>query len=396
MEVLEKKIPSTDGKYSKFIPHEGSETLAIIFSTVGVKPGYFTFYKSMLNIPVHKLHLTDPHSEWFQDGIPGFGKTVEETVESIKALQESIGAKEIVTIGSSMGGYGALLYGALLNCRVLSFGARVQLGTPGSQSFHLAKKGYSFKYKDLTNLIEQSSSNILLYQGETDYNDMLAAYDIGQLSNVNCVSIKGVAHATPVFLNQKYGIAKVIQTFVDKEPIVDFPERGELSNSKKTLEMYFKGLRFIEEQSNEEAIKVLEAILLENEDRDAIHHKLGIVYYKEKEYDKALYHQKRAVEISPHFSNAQHQYGICLRKAGQYEESYHAHCLAYKLDPKQAGAHHHAGLSLEKLERFDEAENEFRMAHKLATKNTNYKLKFIERLKENIDAKNKELAQLVK
>jgi len=38
------------------------------------------------------------------------------------------------------------------------------------------------------------------------------------------------------------------------------------------------------------------------------------------------------------------------------------------------------------------------MAHKLATKNTNYKLKFIEResLKENIEAKNNELAQLVK
>lgn len=46
----------------------------------------------------------------------------------------------------------------------------------------------------------------------------------------------------------------------------------------------------------------------------------------------------------------------------------------------------------------DQNENEFRMAHKLATKNTNYKLKFIEResLKENIEAKNNELAQLVK
>lgn len=386
---------SQKAPYFKIRPYEGSNKLAIIFSTVGVKPGYFTFYKTMESIPVHKIYLTDPNSEWFQSGIPGLGSTVSETIETIQKVKEYLGATEIYTIGSSMGGYGSILYGALIGCPVLSFGARVELGIKGSQSYSLAAKGFQFKYKDLRPLVKESNCHITLYQGEADVNDLLAAQQLYPFENVECITIKGVAHATPIFLNNKYGIKEVISRFLFDDPILHFEERGNILTYNNAVDLFFQALNHISNKEWNESIKILKSLLEMDPTMDIAHHKLGICYYQLGEYQKAYEHQLEAVTISPHFANAHHQLGICLRKLGSFEESYHAHKKASELDPKLAAAYHHAGLSLEKLKRFDDAEKEFRKSVELSKNNKKYIKKLVDILKLNSNHKLREAEELM-
>jgi tetratricopeptide (TPR) repeat protein len=386
---------SQKAPYFKINPYEGSNKLAVIFSTVGVKPGYFTFYKTMESIPVHKIYLTDPNSEWFQSGIPGLGATISETIESIKKVKEYLGATEVYTIGSSMGGYGSILYGALMDCTALAFGARVELGIKGSQSYTLANRGFNFKYKDLRPLVADSRCHVTIYQGEADVNDLLAANQLYPYKNVECVTIKGVAHATPVFLNNKYGIKEVISRFVEGNPILEFDERGNILTYDNAVEILFAALELMASKNWDTSVKVLNSLLEIDSQFDVAHHKLGIAYYQLRDFNKAFEHQQEAVNISPHFANAQHQLGICLRKLGNYKESYEAHKKAYELDPKLAGAHHHAGLSLEKLHLYEEAENEFRKAVELSKNNKKYLKKLVDTLQFNSDRKLKEVTDLM-
>ncbi|MDQ0857209.1 tetratricopeptide repeat protein [Bacillus sp. V2I10] len=384
---MEKSQIENEGLYYKISRYEGATQLAIVFSTVGVKPGYFTFFKTMESLPVHKIYLTDPNSEWFQSGILGLGSTIEETIERIKSVQEELGVTEIMTIGSSMGAFGAILFGALLNCRVLAFGARIELGIPGSQSYTLMNKGFQFKYKDLRPVVKESNCQILLYQGEADKNDILAAKQLYGYDNVECVTIRGVAHGTPVFLNNKFGITEVIRRFINKDPILEFKERGNLCECDNAVELLLDALDEISNKNWTKAFGLLNSVQKMCPESDVVYHKLGIINYQFKEFEAAAKNQSLAIQISPHFANAHHQLGICQRKLGQYEESYQSHKNAYEIDPKLPSAHYHAGLSLEKLKRFDEAENEYREAINISQNNVNFKKKLIEILHVNVTRK---------
>lgn len=67
----------------------------------------------------HKLFLKDSHQHWYHGGLDGLGDTLDETVANIRSLMEEWGATRIMCLGSSMGGYGALLLGALLRADLI-------------------------------------------------------------------------------------------------------------------------------------------------------------------------------------------------------------------------------------------------------------------------------------
>lgn len=392
---METLVRELEGDYYKFVPHKGSSQLLLIFSSVNVEARKFVFYKNTIDLPVHKLYLNDSNNGWFQSGVKGLGDSIDKTVESILKLKEKLGASEIVTLGSSMGAYAALLYGAKLNARVLCFGAEVVLGLPESRANIYMPKGAPIYYKDIRSLIKETKIQVTLYAGEADQNDLTAAKHLFGLPNVNGITIRGLAHKTPLFLEKKFGIKEVINKFLLNDPIIDFKERGNLCESGNAVELLKDATNSISNKQWQEAKKLLTEVLSLCPLSDVALHKLGIVLYQLKDFEGAAKCQSDAVEISPHYANAHHQLGICLRKLGKYAESYKAHKNAYEISPDMAGAHHHAGLSLEKLKSFNEAEDEFRKAVKLDSRNVNYTKKLVEFLRENAIRRIKESEELL-
>lgn len=73
--------------------------------------------------PFNKLFLRDRCNNWYQRGVPGLGSSVDSTINALTSLIELCQPSKIITIGQSMGGYGAILYGTLLGVnQIVAFG----------------------------------------------------------------------------------------------------------------------------------------------------------------------------------------------------------------------------------------------------------------------------------
>ena len=73
--------------------------------------------------PLNRILVRDPGNAWYHRGVPGLGAHVDEVVGSLRGLIRSIRPSSVATVGQSMGGYAALLFGTLLGAdRIVAFG----------------------------------------------------------------------------------------------------------------------------------------------------------------------------------------------------------------------------------------------------------------------------------
>ncbi len=105
---------------------KGEDLLLISFAGVGLGMGvpYFEFLKLIGDLPVQRMFVRDLEKSWYQAGLRGLADDLDEATEVLRGLVAESGAKRVLTLGNSMGGYAAILFGALLEAdMVLAFGA---------------------------------------------------------------------------------------------------------------------------------------------------------------------------------------------------------------------------------------------------------------------------------
>jgi pimeloyl-ACP methyl ester carboxylesterase len=74
-------------------------------------------------ITMNRVLVRDPKNAWYHRGVPGLGTHVDEVTGTLRSLIRSIRPGRLITIGQSMGGYAAIMFGILLNAdRIVSFG----------------------------------------------------------------------------------------------------------------------------------------------------------------------------------------------------------------------------------------------------------------------------------
>jgi pimeloyl-ACP methyl ester carboxylesterase len=107
-----------------------SKTMLLTFggmkSTVGIVA--FEFVALTGSIPVKKMFVRDPRQSWYHRGMPSHGTTLESVGEVLQRILAEHEVERLVCVGSSAGGYAALLFGALLRAdEVLAFGPQTTL-----------------------------------------------------------------------------------------------------------------------------------------------------------------------------------------------------------------------------------------------------------------------------
>lgn len=95
----------------------------------------------------------------------------------------------------------------------------------------------------------------------------------------------------------------------------------------------FKGFCLKEAGRYEEAIRVLNQGLAEDDDRPDIHNMLGVCHYKRQEYEQAIFHFKRAVDLNPASGIDYANLGVNYNRLGKKEEAIHYFTIALTLDP---------------------------------------------------------------
>jgi hypothetical protein len=90
---------------------------------------HFDFFKPMKKLEdrlccrFNKILVRDVLNMWYHRGVPGLGADLDEVAGGLRALIEAIRPSRIVSIGQSMGGYAAILFGMMLGVdRIVAFG----------------------------------------------------------------------------------------------------------------------------------------------------------------------------------------------------------------------------------------------------------------------------------
>jgi hypothetical protein len=121
------KTSTEDVLVDRVVP---GEILVIAFGFVSWdKRPEFDFYGRLKKLEqasgrhINKVLVRDSGNAWYQRTIDGLGEHPDQTAAGLRALVDAIQPSKVVTIGQSMGGYAALMYGLLLQAQqVIAFG----------------------------------------------------------------------------------------------------------------------------------------------------------------------------------------------------------------------------------------------------------------------------------
>jgi len=95
----------------------------------------------------------------------------------------------------------------------------------------------------------------------------------------------------------------------------------------------YKGHCLKDSGSYDEAINALEQGRVMDDERPDLHNMLGVCYYKKDDYNQAIVHFHRAVELNPASAMDYANLGVNYRKIGKQDEAIHFFNLALALDP---------------------------------------------------------------
>ncbi|MGU3287594.1 hypothetical protein [Methylobacterium mesophilicum] len=96
----------------------GSDTLLVSFTSLGnvigspPKAGEFEWRHFLSGYRCHRAYLIDCFQHWYLGPVLGFSHSADATAERLLDLKRRLRARRLVFIGTSMGGFGALLIGA--------------------------------------------------------------------------------------------------------------------------------------------------------------------------------------------------------------------------------------------------------------------------------------------
>lgn len=132
--------------------------MALLFG--GILPFEFLNYLSSIYTNEYDLiFYVDKHQCWYHKGIEHITTNIEETVLYLNAIIKDGNYNKVIFMGTSAGGYAAILFGSLCDNvnNVISFKPQTILENPTN-----------VKYRDLRNIINETT-NYILYGNKSIY-----------------------------------------------------------------------------------------------------------------------------------------------------------------------------------------------------------------------------------
>lgn len=320
----------------KIVPKEESNKLIIFFSGTDKKDGRFDFYKVGQTVDANVMFVNNGINAWYQNGIPDLGKTLDETINSIYKIMKELNITEVFTSGVSMGGYGAVLFAAKLQCNCLAFGFDSLLRVEGSRSFKRMPKRIKMIYPDLLPLLKKSKAFCNIYAGEIDVMDLYGATRIMHLANVNVRLLRGVGHGTAPFLEEEFGLTNIINLFLNGIPIPHSKYESNLLKDKDSVKQLLFAFQALNKDEIDKAKKHAFAAKALVPTAEAIDYIIGLIYEKKLVYKDAYKYFSVVTHKVPHLIGAQHKLAISLRKMGDNIASISAYRKLLEMKPDSA------------------------------------------------------------
>jgi hypothetical protein len=214
-------MDEVENPYVKVLSRKSKAKLVIAFSSAA-KKGRFDYYKLMSGIDASVILVNCPEESYYHFGIPSIGG-VEEACQHIKGICDSIleSDGEIITFGCSTGGYGALLFGSMLQAdKILAFSPTCPEYTQRKVILGALEK-HAEQYKQVKSAIFQSESKKFLIYGGVDAQDYASILEFDGVFNADITSVNGASHQIIEPLLHRYGLNDLLELST-----VDFNKNG--------------------------------------------------------------------------------------------------------------------------------------------------------------------------
>lgn len=225
--VEEDRLDFLVGDYCRFSRVPESDIFVIAFSGANVPLGKFNYTNSFLGAKFNVIYLNDRLDGYYQNGIPGLADDLHATISELRSLISNFSDKpRIFTFGCSMGGYGAILYGTLLEVEaILAFGPTVPI-------FSSLLRGKSFyaqcarRFENLNSKLKTSITKSHIFFGDRSLVDIFSYEYFHRLSNGKVRIYKDMCHALVYVFSQRESLSNLVLRFISDEDAFDVPDFG--------------------------------------------------------------------------------------------------------------------------------------------------------------------------
>ena len=377
MNFLKKYPTSLIGDNHEFVLNKKSRKLIIFFTGTGAPKGYFNFYNERKKLDCNILFINNGENEWYQEGIPSLGTaSFEETLLIIKQWIVYLKIYEVYTCGSSMGAYGAMLYGIHLNnSKILAFAPEIELMKIGGRTESHMKKGQKIQY-DLINKLKESTSAITIYAGENDPIDIYHASLLNSFldfPNIKVYSICDKGHNFAVYYRDKNLLSPLLKDFIDNKDMYPLEIRGKACDIDGFPEAYYWQYYYFKQKKYLESQKYGEEAISKYTTSSFAQYMLGIAYTQLNDLALGLTHLSIARSLAP--TNLEYQFAVanCLRRMGNLEKAKYLHHKILQVNKDFAKSHYDLSIIYQKNGDMKGAIARAKYAHHIEPKNASFK-----------------------
>lgn len=334
-------------------------------------------YKLASDFQCNKIFLKEENRSWYHSRIEGFSSDIDDFIEKIKQFTDKFEPSNICFIGSSMGGYAALLVGTTLGVgKIIAFGPQIIINKslPNNPS-----DDSDIKFRDLTPLINNSRCDIDIFIGVNELADLYQVKDIKECANVSVSRVFGQPHNVMSFLNKinvlkpyvkskvfggdfELAIHSVINNSFTKNRYLE--SAVELYYDKKDyqaamgcfeslLSTYpsintfwkFYGICLYHQNDFLSAIEALNKSTSICFSDDEAHYFLALIYFRQKDYQSASGEFTYAIDFSIEKKMTYYiKLAICLRELGEYTRALYILDASLAISRKNYGTYYQMAL----------------------------------------------------
>jgi len=204
-------------KWDAILLEEGDkEKLIMFFGGLGMRIGIteqpFEFVRTTRYAKYTKIFIRDAYRIWYQRGLKDLTDTLPDTISLLKEITD--GYENIICVGNSAGGYGALMFGSALqvNC-VHAFSPQTFIDPQRDARYKQAGTAVKLEIPtilDVKPLMTGRTTYFLHYCGG-DKLDRLHAERLRSSPNVRLFKYQCNSHVTAKYLRGRNLLSKIIE-----------------------------------------------------------------------------------------------------------------------------------------------------------------------------------------
>ncbi|OIQ32488.1 MAG: hypothetical protein BM562_04240 [Alphaproteobacteria bacterium MedPE-SWcel] len=322
-----------------------SDTLVIFFGAKDLGDASFNFFQLGRELPEHVIFVNNGVNDWYQYGIPELGETFEACVEVFRSWAEVLGVRKICCVGTSMGGWGAMRYGAALGARVLAFSSDVVFCDEASRSRAYFTGPHPVACADLREVLNESEAQVTFVIGERDPIDLYAASLLTECAGVEVISLVGCGHFVPPHLSREGRLGPLLRSFIAGAALPVAPDRGNLAHNKSYTEAIYAAQKAVVCGEWQRVAEHAEAALEHARHGEAAEVLLGRARIKLGDYAGAVGPlTSAAISDPPTDPEARVLLATAWRRAGALERSAQLSMRILTQNPGNARAHYNLAL----------------------------------------------------